>query len=83
MDISKLYNRIAGDRDHEARMCAEYCRAGLWDLAAERARVCRALDEKLTAILEGRGADYGINPDRRGDDQEFNVIPIRDNSASL
>lgn len=61
MDISKLYTTIAADRDHEARMCAAYAGRQLWDLAAEHARKCRQLDEKLTAVLEGRGKDYGIS----------------------
>ena len=74
MDISKLYDRVARDRDHEAMLCVAYCNQGLWDLAAERARKCRQLDEKLTAILEGRGAEYGISQNADG---ASNVTQIR------
>jgi hypothetical protein len=74
MDISKLYNRVAADRDHEARMCVAYCNAGSWDEAAARARRVFLLDEKLIAILEGRGADYGITQNA---DDATNVTQIR------
>lgn len=63
MDIPKLFGQVQQDRDHEARMCAEYCARGSWDLAAERARKVEQLQAKLDAILEGRAGElYGIDP---------------------
>ena len=63
MDIAKLFERVQAERDHEALMCVAYCSRSLWDFAAEHARKARQLDEKLNAILEGRGSDYGIKVD--------------------
>lgn len=72
MDIQKVLLQVIQDRDHEARVAAEYCAAGLWDLASERAKTYRALAEKVSAILEGRAKElYGIWPDREHDDRHI------------
>lgn len=62
MDIPKLFSAVQADRDHEARMCAAYCAAGSWDLAAARAKKVEQLQDKLDAIVEGRAKEfYGID----------------------
>jgi hypothetical protein len=77
MDISRLYQRVGADRDHHAMMCVEYCNRQLWDLAAKEAKLFELLDAKLIAIIEGRGADYGIRDDSPSVDPDSNVTAIR------
>lgn len=61
--LTDIYSQVAADRDHQARMCAEFALDGSWDMAATAARKYQALSERCSAIITGSAwIDSGESP---------------------
>lgn len=52
--LTDVYAQLAADRDHQARLCAELCTSGAWDLAAAAAKKYQALEARCDAVVVGR-----------------------------
>ena len=52
--LTDVYSQLAADRDHQARLCAELCSTGNWDLAAAAARKYQTLEARCNAVVVGR-----------------------------
>lgn len=51
--LTEVYARLAADRDHAARLCAELALSGAWDDAAKAARNYAALQHRCDQVVTG------------------------------
>jgi hypothetical protein len=65
--LADVYGQIASDRDHEARLCAEFALSGSWDAAAAAAKRYQVLQKRCEQIILGSPwLDTGVSPNVDG-----------------
>lgn len=65
--LADVYGQVAQDRDHEARLCAEFCRGGDWDAAATAAKRYSVLQKRCEQIITGSPwLETGVSPNVDG-----------------